>query len=46
MSTPDTRLVVIRHGESMAQVNGIISGHNTCVGLSDLGRAQAGALRD
>ncbi|MBK5288083.1 MAG: histidine phosphatase family protein [Acidimicrobiia bacterium] len=46
MSSTDTRLVVIRHGESMAQVNGIISGHDTCVGLSDLGRAQAAALRE
>ena len=46
MSSSDTRLVVIRHGESMAQVNGIISGHDTCIGLSDLGRVQAAALRD
>jgi probable phosphoglycerate mutase len=43
---PDTRLVLIRHGESVAQVEGFLSGHDTCRGLSDLGRAQAEALRD
>jgi broad specificity phosphatase PhoE len=42
----DTRLVLIRHGESVAQVEGIMSGHDTCRGLSDGGRAQAEALRD
>jgi probable phosphoglycerate mutase len=42
----DTRLVLIRHGESDAQVNGYLSGHDACQGLSDLGRAQATALRD
>ena len=46
MATPDTRLVLIRHGESDAQTRRIISGHDTCTGLSDLGRTQAGALRD
>ena len=46
MASSDTRLLLIRHGESVAQVKGFLSGHNTCVGLSDLGRAQAGALRD
>jgi 2,3-bisphosphoglycerate-dependent phosphoglycerate mutase len=42
----DTRLVLIRHGESRAQVEGFVSGHDTCTGLSDHGRAQASALRD
>ena len=46
MASSDTRLLLIRHGESVAQVKGFLSGHNTCVGLSELGRAQAGALRD
>lgn len=42
----ETRLVLIRHGESRAQVAGIASGHRTCTGLSDLGRRQAMALHD
>ena len=41
-----TRLFLIRHGESVAQVEGFVSGHDTCRGLSDLGREQAAALRD
>ena len=41
-----TRLILIRHGESVAQVEGFVSGHDTCRGLSDLGRRQAEALRD
>lgn len=46
MTRTDTRLLLVRHGESVAQVEGFMSGHNTCVGLSDLGRTQAAALRD
>ncbi len=46
MSSSDTRLVLIRHGESVAQVEGFLSGHDACKGLSDLGREQAFALRD
>lgn len=41
-----TRLVLIRHGESVAQVEQFLSGHDTCRGLSELGRRQAAALRD
>ena len=41
-----TRLFLIRHGESVAQVEGYVSGHDTCRGLSPLGRRQASALRD
>lgn len=41
-----TRLFLIRHGESVAQVEGFVSGHRTCRGLSDLGRRQAQALHD
>ena len=40
----ETRVFVIRHGESQAQVAQILSGHDTCTGLTDLGRAQVGAL--
>lgn len=39
-----TRLILIRHGESNAQVAGLVSGHSTCTGLSDLGARQAQAL--
>jgi broad specificity phosphatase PhoE len=46
MTSTDTRLVLIRHGESVSQVEGFLSGHDTCGGLSDLGREQAAALRD
>ncbi|HEX3455870.1 MAG TPA: histidine phosphatase family protein [Gaiellaceae bacterium] len=46
MSTPTTRLVLVRHGESVAQVEGFLSGHDTCRGLSGHGRRQVGALRD
>jgi len=46
MAQAETRLVLIRHGESRAQVGGFASGHDTCTGLSDLGRRQAVALRD
>jgi broad specificity phosphatase PhoE len=42
----ETRLVLIRHGESDAQVNGYLSGHDACKGLSERGREQAAALRD
>ena len=42
----ETRLVLIRHGESNAQAEKFLSGHETCTGLSNLGRAQASALRD
>jgi broad specificity phosphatase PhoE len=40
----ETRVFVIRHGESRAQAARILSGHDTCTGLTDLGRAQVGAL--
>src|SRR5262245_2196677 len=41
-----TRVVLIRHGESQAQVDRIVSGHETCSGLSMLGHEQASRLRD
>lgn len=41
-----TRLVLVRHGESVATVSRRIGGHRTCAGLSPLGRQQAEALHD
>ena len=41
---PPTRLVLVRHGESMASVNRSIGGPRTCAGLSDLGRRQCERL--
>jgi probable phosphoglycerate mutase len=41
-----TRIVLVRHGESRAQELRIVGGHKGCVGLSDLGRRQVGALAD
>ena len=40
-----TRLVLIRHGESASNAGGWLSGQETCGGLTDLGVAQAEALR-
>lgn len=41
-----TRLVLVRHGESLATVNRLIGGFRSCTGLSPLGRRQSEALRD
>lgn len=41
-----TRIVMVRHGESVAQQLRIVGGHKGCQGLSDRGRAQVEALRD
>ncbi len=41
-----TRIVLIRHGESVAQERQIVAGHAGCLGLSERGRAEATALRD
>jgi len=44
---PDpTRVLLVRHGESMATVRRVIGGPRTCGGLSDLGRRQAERLRE
>ena len=40
------RLVLIRHGESASNAGGWLSGQDTCGGLTELGVAQAEALRD
>lgn len=39
-----TRLVMIRHGESVAQRDDTVAGHDGCQGLTEVGRAQAAAL--
>lgn len=41
-----TRIVLVRHGESLAQERRIVGGHLGCEGLSDRGRAQVRALAD
>lgn len=41
-----TRVVLVRHGESRAFVDGVVGGHLGCTGLSSRGRRQAEALRD
>ena len=41
-----TRLILVRHGESVATVNRVIGGPRTCAGLSELGRQQAERLRE
>lgn len=40
------RLVLVRHGDAHAGFHGVIGGPLGCQGLTDLGRAQAEALRD
>ncbi|HYZ91399.1 MAG TPA: histidine phosphatase family protein [Actinomycetota bacterium] len=40
------RLLLVRHGESICSVEGIVGGARGCTGLSELGFAQARALRD
>lgn len=39
------RLILVRHGDAHAGFGGVISGRTGCVGLTDLGRRQAEALR-
>ena len=44
---PDAaRIVLIRHGQGVVNVNGVIGGPLGCVGLTDLGRAQVSALAE
>jgi probable phosphoglycerate mutase len=40
------RLVLVRHGDAVAGLTGIIGGERGCAGLTPLGRRQAEALRD
>jgi broad specificity phosphatase PhoE len=42
----DTRLVLIRHGESRATVERYLGGHRSCTGLTEFGRLQSLALRE
>jgi probable phosphoglycerate mutase len=39
-----TRIVLVRHGEAVCNVNGIVGGIRGCTGLTDLGRRQVSAL--
>ena len=41
-----TRLVLVRHGEALCNVEGVIGGPIGCRGLTSTGRAQASALAD
>ncbi len=41
-----TRLLLVRHGESQAQVDRVVGGPTGCTGLSDLGRRQVRALAE
>jgi broad specificity phosphatase PhoE len=40
------RLILVRHGDAHAGFGGVIGGQTGCIGLTDLGRRQAEALRD
>ena len=46
MSERSTRLVLIRHGQARAAIEGVVAGHRACRGLTELGRRQAASLRD
>ena len=39
------RLILVRHGDAHAGFGGVIGGRTGCLGLTDLGRRQAEALR-
>jgi probable phosphoglycerate mutase len=41
-----TRIVLVRHGEAVCNVNGIVGGQRGCTGLTDLGRRQVTALAE
>ena len=41
-----TRLVMVRHGEAQAAIDGVVGGPVGDTGLTELGRRQAAALRD
>ena len=45
--SPDAaRIVLVRHGQGVVNVSGVIGGLTGCVGLTDLGRVQVAALAD
>jgi probable phosphoglycerate mutase len=39
-----TRIVLVRHGEAICNVKGVVGGVHGCTGLTDLGRRQVSAL--
>jgi 2,3-bisphosphoglycerate-dependent phosphoglycerate mutase len=41
-----TRIVLVRHGEAVCNVSGIVGGMLGCTGLTDLGRRQVSALAE
>jgi probable phosphoglycerate mutase len=41
-----TRLVLVRHGEAVCNVEGVVGGRHGCTGLTPLGRAQAARLAE
>jgi probable phosphoglycerate mutase len=41
-----TRIVLVRHGEAMCNVAGVVGGPDGCTGLSPVGVTEAEALRD
>jgi 2,3-bisphosphoglycerate-dependent phosphoglycerate mutase len=41
-----TRIVLVRHGEAVCNVSGIVGGIRGCTGLTDLGRRQVTALAE
>lgn len=41
-----TRVVLVRHGQAACNVEGVVGGRRGCSGLTELGRAQVGALAD
>jgi 2,3-bisphosphoglycerate-dependent phosphoglycerate mutase len=40
-----TRIVLVRHGEAVCNVDGVVGGVRGCTGLTELGRAQVLAVR-
>ena len=49
LSSPEpgaTRLVLVRHGQGIVNVSGVIGGTKGCTGLTSLGQEQVGAMRD
>lgn len=44
--SPRTRLLFVRHGESVVTFRQVVGGELSCEGLTELGRRQAEALRD
>jgi 2,3-bisphosphoglycerate-dependent phosphoglycerate mutase len=41
-----TRIVLVRHGEAVCNVEGVVGGEVGCMGLTELGRRQVAALAD